>query len=355
MASLSRYLPTVLFAGTFTLCSAVLSQTLRAATPMPEMAVLSDKLAAWKTDAAKYNTVFIGTSRTFYHIDPAAVEAAAAAKGCPDVRAFNFGVFGLTGAELDWMVDEILETPGANLRTVILEDPLPQPRTMDDATNERARWFHGPAYWRGALANIESYPESMPKRVFRTGIFAYGAAFDLSGAGLGAALAFPAANAEAKEPRELLRRGFEPLGSVLTDNIVERRAEFVNDPEGFTAALSRYGAPSNEAVDARAAYIAGRLKAIEARGVSAAFYVSPDLAELDRTPRVGDAVRALDPSLDVMNYNRPDQYPDIFERDVWHDFSHLLPEGAGRLSAHIGSDLCDSWTRTGGETVNAVR
>lgn len=355
MASLSRYLPAVLFAGTFTLCAAVLSQALRATTPMPEMAVLSDKLDAWKADAAKYNTVFIGTSRTFYHIDPAAVEVAAAANGCRDVRAFNFGVFGLTGAELDWVVDEILETPGANLRMVILEDPLPQPRRMDEATNERARWFHGPAYWSGALANIGSYPESMPKRVFRTGIFAYGAAFDLSGAGLGAALAFPPANGPASEPLDLARRGFEPLGSVLTDNIVARREEFLNDPDGFGRALARYGAASDEAVEARAAYMAGRLKAIEARGVDAAFYVSPDLVELDRTPRVGEAVRALAPSLGVLNYNRPDQYADIFERDVWHDFSHLLPKGAERLSAHIGADICDSWTRTGEETANAVR
>ncbi len=355
MTSPLRYLPAVLFAGAFTICAALLSQALRAVTPMPQMAVLSDKLDAWKATAADYNTVFVGTSRTFYHIDPAGVDAAAAAAGCPDVRAFNFGVFGLTGAELDWVVDEILSAPGADLRTMVLEDPLPQPRTMDDAINERARWFHGPAYWGGALANIESYPESLPKRIFRTGIFTYGAAFDLSGAGLGASLAFPPAGPPAAEPLDLSRRGYEPLGSVLTDNIVARREDFLNDPEGFGLALVRYGAPSDEAVEARAAYIAQRLRAIAARGVDAAFYVSPDLVELDRTPRVGEAVRAVDPALTVLNYNRPDQYPDLFERDVWHDFSHLLPEGAERLSAHIGADLCTSRTRTEGETANAVR
>jgi len=355
MTSPLRYLPAVLFAGAFTICAALLSQALRAVTPMPQMAVLSDKLDAWKASAADYNTVFIGTSRTFYHVDPAAVDAAAALAGCPDVRAFNFGVFGLTGPEMDWLADEILSAPGANLRTVVLEDPLPQPRHMDDTTNERARWFHGPAYWSGALANIESYPESLPKRIFRTGIFTYGAAFDLSGAGLGASLVFPPAMPGETEPLDLSRRGYEPLGSVPTDNIVARRQDFLNNPGGFDSALARYGAPSDEAVEARAAYIARRLKAIAARGVEAAFYVSPDLAELDRTPRTGEVVRALDPSLTVLNYNRPDQYKDLFERDVWHDFSHLLPQGAERLSAHIGADLCNSRKRTEGETANAVR
>lgn len=355
MTSLSRFLPAALFAGTFTICAALLSQGLRAATPMPHLTVLSDKLEYWRANAAEYDTVFIGTSRTFYHIDPVTVAASAADAGCPDVRAFNFGVFGLTGAELDFVVDEVLSAPGADLRMVVLEDALPQPSAMVDATNTRARWFHGPAYWGGALDNITSYPESLPKRIFRTGIFVYGAGFDLSGAGLGAALMFPPAHPYTEAPMDLSLLGYEPLGSILTDNIVARRKDFLNNPDGFTKALTHYGAPSNEAVEARAAYIAQRLKAIEARGVDAAFYVSPDLVELDRTPRVGEAVQALDPSLDVFNYNRPDRYTDIFEREMWHDFSHLLPQGAERLSAYVGADICESLTQSSEGDAHAVR
>ncbi len=355
MTPLSRFLPAAIFAGTFTICAALLSQGLRAATPMPHMTVLSDKLEYWRANAAKYDTVFIGTSRTFYHIDPATVASAAADAGCPDMRAFNFGVFGLTGAELDFVVDEVLSAPGADLRMVVLEDALPQPSLMAETTNSRARWFHGPAYWSGALDNITSYPESLPKRIFRTGIFVYGAGFDLSGAGLGAALLFPPAHPDTEAPLDLSRLGYEPLGSILTDNIVARRTDFLNNPDGFTKALARYGAPSNEAVEARAAHIAKRLRDLEALGINAAFYISPDLAELDRTPRVGDAVQALDPSLNVFNYNRPDLHKDIFERDIWHDFSHLLPRGAERLSTYIGADICASLSQTSEGDAHAVR
>ena len=360
MAPLSRFLPAVLFAGTFTICAALLSQGLRAATPMPRMSVLSDKLDFWRENAANYDTVFIGTSRTFYHIDPVTVAASADAEGCPDMRVFNFGVFGLTGAEMDWIVDEVMSTPGADLRMVVLEDPLPQPRAMSETTNTRARWFHGPDFWDGALDNITSYPESLPKRVFRTGIFAYGAVFDLSGAGLGAALLFPPAWTGSREggasgPAYLTMGGYEPLGSSLTDNIIARRAEFLAHPEAFTEALSRYGAASDEAVEARADYLAGHLRAVEAQGVKAALYVSPHLAELDRTPRVGAAVAAIAPDLSVFNYNRPDQYPDLFVRDEWHDISHLLPAGAERLSVHVGADLCRSLKLANGGAVDAVR
>ncbi|MEQ9507228.1 MAG: hypothetical protein RLO80_13280 [Hyphomonas sp.] len=322
---------------------------------MPHMTVLSDKLAFWRENAANYDTLFIGTSRTFYHIDPVTVAASAAAEGCPDVRAFNFGVYGLNGAELDWLVDEVLSAPGGDLRTVVLEDPLPQAHTMADTTNTRSRWFHAPAYWRGALGNIASYPESLPKRIFRTGIFVYGAGFDLSGAGLGAALAFPPAYTWTSTADYLDMDGYEPLGTIQTDNIRARRAEFLANPDGFTAAMARYGAPSDEAVTARADYLVERLRAIEARGIEATFYVSPELIELDRTPRIGAAVAEIAPDMSVLNYNQPDLYPDLFKRDQWHDFSHLLPAGAERLSARVGADLCRSLKRTDGGMTDAVR
>jgi hypothetical protein len=355
MASLSRFLPAALFAGTFTICAALLSQGLRAVTPMPEMTVLSDKVAFWRENAANYNTVFIGTSRTFYHIDPETVTAAAAIEGCPDVRAFNLGIFGLNGAELDWVIDQVLTAPGADLRLVVLEDPLAQPAAMSETTNSRARWFHGPAYWDGAVKNITSYPESPLKRIFRTGIFAYGAAFDLSGAGLASALVFPPATTWTVPTTYLEQGGFEPLGSVPTQNIVARRAEFLADPDAFTAAMDRYGAPSNEAVEARAEYLAGHLRAVEARGVETLLYIPPQVAELDRTPRIGAAVAALAPDLTVLNYNQPDLYPDLFDRDEWHDISHLLPVGAERLSAHVGADLCASGKLAHGGATDAVR
>ncbi len=355
MVSLSRFLPAALFAGTFTICAALLSLGLRAATPMPYALVLSDKLDFWRENAANYDIVFIGTSRTFYHIDPKAVNEAAALSGCPDMRVFNFGVYGLNGGELNWLVNEVLSAPGTDLDSVVLEDPLPQPRALSETTNTRARWFHGPAYWDSALDNIVSYPESLSKRIFRTGIFAYGAAFDLSGAGLGAERMFPPGKTWPMPNDYLHMDGYEPLGSVPAPNILDRRKEFLDDPERFTAALNLYGAPSDEDVAARAEYLAAHLRAIEARGITTALYVSPDLAELDRSPRVGAAVAATAPDLTVLNYNRPDQYPDLFVRDEWHDFGHLMPSGAERLSAYVGADLCSSLKQADGGARNAVR
>jgi hypothetical protein len=234
MVSFRGLLPVALFGAAFAVSASALSLTFRVSQPMPEMLVLSDKLADWRARASEFDTLFVGTSRTFYHIDPEAVERGATTAGCDGLNVFNFGVFGLTGAEQDWLIEEILAAPGQRLETLILEDPLPAARTMADATNTRARWFHGPDSWQAQLANISSYPESAAKRLFRTGIFGYGALYELSGAGAAASVFFKEDTGIGDgDPMDMSRDGFQVLGSSPTDDILARRREFLASPKEF--------------------------------------------------------------------------------------------------------------------------
>lgn len=348
-------LPAALFAAAFAAVAVPLSLMLRAQAPAPDMIVLSPKLDAYRAAAAEYDTVFIGTSRTLYHIVPDEVEAGAALAGCTGWGVINLGVFGLTGYEQDWLIREVLKAGEGHLKRVIIEDPLPNARTLADATNDRARYFHGPEMWPAHVASITSYPESLPKRVFRTGMFILGAGFDLSGVGRGSDLMFPPAEAPRPSQFDMTERGFEALGSITTPDILARRAEFENDPAGFDAYLARYGAPSDEDTALRASYLAERLDRLSAAGVTSALYISPDLPELDRTPRTGEAVRALPGNRIVLNFNRPDVYPGLFERDLWYDFSHFGEAGARALSRMTGQDLCAATGASTAVTADAVR
>jgi hypothetical protein len=181
-----------LFTAVFAMVATGLSLYMRATSPMPDMVVLSPKLEIYRADAAKYDTVFIGTSRTLYHIVPETIADAAEAAGCDVPSVFNFGVHGLTGAEQDWLIAEVLKAGKDHLSRVVLEDPLPEARTPGDVSSTRARFFHGPALYKANLDSILSFPESMPKRLFRSGILAYGIGYDLSGVGRAADRAFPA-------------------------------------------------------------------------------------------------------------------------------------------------------------------
>ncbi|KCZ94485.1 hypothetical protein HJO_03885 [Hyphomonas johnsonii MHS-2] len=347
--------PCLLFAGVFVVCAASISTILRHRAGVPEMSVLSPKLAAYQSQPDAYDTLFVGTSRTFYHIVPEVIESSAAEYGCPDLRVFNFGVFGLTGAEQDWLVDQILDAGQGHLRAIVLEDPLPEARATREATSTRARFFNSTGNAGRRIASIMSYPESIAKKVYRIGVLGYGMAYDLSGVGRAATVAFPAAVPDVPETLNLSQDGFEALGSVPTDDILARHKDFEDNPAKFADALARYGAPSNEKVEPRAVYIASRIKALEARGINAALYISPDPLELDRTPRVGEAVRALMPETTVIDLNRPDEYPDLFERGIWFDFSHVGEEGARRLSRHAGQELCEGLKQGRRGVTDAVR
>ncbi len=349
-------LPVLIFAAGFAVCASAISLGLRAATPMPEMLVLSPKLEAYRANASAYDTVFIGTSRTFYHIVPDAVEAGAAMAGCPGLNVLNMGVFGLTGAEQDWLIEQVVAAGSGSLKTVVIEDPLPNPRELHEATSDRGRYFLAPSLWGAQLDSIGAYPESFAKRLFRGGVFGWGVVFDLSGAGRASAAVFPSVEAGYVEdnPAYITNDGFEALGSVATEGIIARREAFLADPPGFQSALDRFGAASDEDVNERADYLGRRLAGLKARGLNAALYISPDLAELDRTPRTGEAVRTLPGGHAVLNFNRPDHHPQLFQRDLWYDFSHLGEAGARTLSGLAGEELCAA-IQTSGAAADAVR
>jgi hypothetical protein len=347
--------PTLLMSATFAVVASGFSLFLRHQAPVPDMNVLSPKLTAYQAHADAYDTVFIGTSRTFYHVVPDEVEAAVETAGCQRPNIFNFGVFGLTGAEQDWLVDQVLEAGKGTLHTVVIEDPLPEARALDNATNERARFFHGPSEYGSTVKSIASFPESAPKKVFRFGIFSAGAAYDLSGVGRAAALFFPAPEKPAPFKLDMGFDGFEILGSHPTPDIDARRKDFLEHPDKFDAAMARYGAASDENVAARAIYLEDRLRRIQSLGLNAALFISPDPEELDRTPRVGVELARIAPDLPVLNFNRPDAYPELFERGLWFDHSHYGEAGARALSRVVGTELCGELKRSDAGAQHAIR
>ena len=334
-----------LFAFVFAMVAAGLSLYMRAISPMPHMIVLSPKLEIYRADAARYDTVFIGTSRTLYHIVPETIAATAEATGCQAPAVFNFGVHGLTGAEQDWLIAEVLKSGKGHLSRIILEDPLPEARAPGDASTTRSRFFHGPDLYKANLDSILSFPESTAKRLFRTAIFAYGVGYDLSGVGRAAGRAFPESTEDTANDVAKFRgeHGFEALDEIDDDSIEARHQAFVDDPEKFDQALEKYSWGDSPNLEARANYMIGKLRAVQEHGIEVALYVSPDPLELDRTPQVGKKVAELAPDLHVLNYNRPDAHPEFFNRDLWQDFSHVTREGATLLSAQIGADFCQNF------------
>lgn len=333
--------PIALMLMAFVCVSVPLSLALRAGAPMPEMMTITPKSDRYAAHADQFDTVFVGTSRTLYHVIPDEVEAAASAAGCPGWSVFNFGVQGLNGAEQDWLIDRVVETGGDALKRVVIEETLPQPKDLAEATNKRARFFHGPGQYDAIVSSIWSFPESTPKRAFRTGVAAYGVVYDLSGVGRASERFFPQPGEDWIHNFDFREDGFEALGEVTSDGIEARRAAFLEDQTEFHAMIENYD-PNGTApnLDARAAYTLSKIERLRAKGLNASYYIAPNPTELPRVPYVGQAVAAAAPDFTIMNFNQPDLYPELFITDEWHDDAHLLREGATKLSRQIGADLC---------------
>lgn len=333
-----------LFAIAFVMVSTGLSLYFRSISPMPYFQVLTPKLNIYQARADEYDTLFIGDSQTQYHVLPEAVEDGATAAGCLRPNVFNFGVFGLQGVEQDWLIGEVSKIGAGHVRRIVIGRPQPEPRAIEDATTSRRRYFLSPALYGRKADNIANYAESAPKRLFRFGVFLYSVAYDLSGVGRGAETAFPEKSETSTleiEAGFMKEDGFEALDELDFEANRIRHKAFIEDLAAFDRAVAAYGSKTRPNIAARAKYLRRKLDAIAANGLKSAYYVSPDPDELDRTGPVGDALDAITDH-PVLNYNRPDLYPDLFDRSLWYDPNHVGRKGARLISERIGRDLCEA-------------
>ena len=67
------------------------------------------------------------------------------------------------------------------------------------------------------------------------------------------------------------------------------------------------------------------------------------------------SANAVPSAMEVLNFNRPDVYPDLYQRDLWFDFSHFGEAGARKLSLKVGSEYCTQSTPAKESVANALR
>jgi hypothetical protein len=88
--------------------------------PFRELEQLREKWDYWEQHKDEYDTVFIGTSRTYRGVKPALFDQLTTAAGVP-TRSFNFGIDGMISPEDVYVADYVLRDPPKDLRWVFLE------------------------------------------------------------------------------------------------------------------------------------------------------------------------------------------------------------------------------------------
>src|SRR5437868_4431634 len=93
---------------------------LRRIHPYSGVGMVKEKWEYWRRHKDEFDTVFVGTSRTYRGIMPKVFDELTAAAGVP-THSFNFGIDGMHAPEDAFMAEQILADPPKNLRHVFLE------------------------------------------------------------------------------------------------------------------------------------------------------------------------------------------------------------------------------------------
>jgi hypothetical protein len=88
--------------------------------PFREVTMVREKWDHWLRHKDDYDTLFIGTSRTYRGISPALFDELTAAAGVP-THSFNFGIDAMLPPEDAYVAEYVLRNPPRNLKWVFIE------------------------------------------------------------------------------------------------------------------------------------------------------------------------------------------------------------------------------------------
>ncbi len=129
--------------------------------PDGEVAV---KLAHLEEHGGDYDVIFIGSSRTFRGVDPAAFDGRMAELGT-ETRSFNLGIQGMFAYELEAVLDRVLELDLPSLSMVVVAPDVFQADLETEITSSaRVVAWHGLTETAAAVRRALDQPRTRPNK-----------------------------------------------------------------------------------------------------------------------------------------------------------------------------------------------
>lgn len=287
--------------------------------PEPQIAAITPKLEHLRAYPGRYDTIFIGTSRTYHQVIPAQFDRIAGTK------SFNAAVDGLFPPEDGYYLERIAET-GAHFRYVILELNAIRLR-IDDAKRGTERvvyWHDAPrlglllreafALFANNRLSLEQKGDVLRMTLERIGLFAR-AQTNLGRAAILRAHLHPAQKAPRMDHSALgqngdgyLRVDYPPLSGAARDHYERTLAARLASPAPVTQ-----GSGASQAAAQRLVETARKLG-------EPVFLIPPTLPPRKLVPVV-QTTRLLD-------FANPGLLPELFKPEHRMDAEHLNSAGA---------------------------
>jgi len=313
-----------------------------------------EHLAAHSRD---YDTLFIGSSVTYYGVVCQEFDRVMAAAGRPS-RSFNLGVGGMSNIEADYMLRRALEMlPQGQLRTVFVELTGWDPVLYYPGFPPRLTWYHDWPHTRIAIEALERTPAPAHEvaEEWRRGmierhleLFAYRTLN--YGMGPRTAHALTGINDEVLLPDEaaLVRdHGYGDLDVIEGKEWENRKARFAATIDDYWARVAQIPLV-NAAVPPLEAHphltaVRAQIEAIRARGAEVVYFTGPRAAGAPHAR----ALRAAGELPAAQFYDDPERYPELYAVEGHFDPNHLTRAGATLFTRQLALDHAASLAALG--------
>jgi hypothetical protein len=319
----------------------------RALIPLPNDYALRDKLEVFREDRDGFDAVYLGSSRAHRAFRPEVIDARLSASG-RSFRSYNLGVAGMRDFEIDAMLQRVLAMDPERLRWIVVELPRwERPAlTRRNRKTERTLSWHTARQTSLALESIRLADGlSQEERRQETVVHLELAGRRFTSLGRGPLLfedLTSARSAETIEARASIRatRGYAPVEADRGRNVRDRRERFLENLEEYRATVAsaagrRVGAATSLPRSYNRRALDSQIRSVAESGRRIVYVTVP-------RPWGDDVAARLDASgllPDLIDLDRPDLHPELFDPEQRFDDDHLNEEGARLFSELVAAEL----------------
>jgi len=321
----------------------------RRAVPWSTSYGLRAKMQAFRQSKDECNAVYIGTSRVYRSFMPTVIDPIVSTEAAP-FRSFNLGMAGMVGLEADALLREVLAMGPERLEWVIVELPTWGAVVSGEwwqQSDRTVRW-HGVESTCLAMVSLwlarDSVHQWLDMCVKHARLFVR----RMTNLGLGPAVVGAFAGAEdldfAMHVEGFLdARGFRSLELETDPDVRKRRWAFLKDQDGYYERVRDLGRPRRRIGGLQRYNLVALRRQIEAvRGAGARIvFVTPPT--LNASPMLNALARSGHLP-ELLAFNDPAAFPELYETRHRFDKEHLNDEGAvefSRLFAMTFVELVD--------------
>ena len=300
--------------------------------PFPEVETVKAKVDWLARHGEEYDTLFVGSSRTFRHIIPRLFDQLMAEAGMP-THSFNLGINAMRPPEDTYLLETVLAKRRAPLKLVVMETNSIDVCTSDDKNQGSARvvYWHDFKRFQALLRCIleEGPPNNHYRGALKSGLWQWEAArYNLTlylaktlHAGRGFELWDVLAPGKAPPPavNRTSYDGYDFYGTPLA-HIDQKEWELLQQR---MAMFASHSTRVKERKLSSQLELREQRRLVASLGGTVISYIGPLPAGAEYLPDP-----ALHPGLPVFNFANPELYPALFQRENRQDVGHLNQKGA---------------------------